>query len=78
MSDIKFSRNQENVLSTIDFTRNIQIGVVCSIDDPKGLSTNEMQVIEERSMVPAQDFFLENNENIANVLKLMYEIRSRV
>ena len=49
-----------------------------SIDDPKGLSTNEMQVIEERSMVPAQDFFLENNENIANVLKLMYEIRSRV
>ena len=37
-----------------------------------------MQVIEERSMVPAQDFFLENNENIANVLKLMYEIRSRV
>jgi hypothetical protein len=49
-----------------------------SIDDPKGLSVNEIQIIEERSAVPPQDHFLENNENIANVLKLMYEIRSRV
>jgi hypothetical protein len=49
-----------------------------SIDDPKGLSVNEIQIIEERSAVPSQDHFLENNENIANVLKLMYEIRSRV
>lgn len=49
-----------------------------SIDDPKSLSTNELQVIEERGTVPSQDFFLENTENIANILKLMYEIRSRV
>jgi hypothetical protein len=49
-----------------------------SIDDPKSLSTSELQVIEERGTVPSQDFFLENSENIANVLKLMYEIRSRV
>ncbi len=44
MSDIKFSRNQENVLSTIDFTRNIQIGVVCSIDDPKGLGRIKVKI----------------------------------
>lgn len=49
-----------------------------SIDDPKGLSTNELQIVEERGTIPSQDFFLENSENIANILKLMYEIRSRV
>ena len=49
-----------------------------SIDDPKGLSISETQVIEERSSIPSQDFFLENNENIASILKLMYEIRTRV
>ena len=49
-----------------------------SVDDPKGLSKNEMQIIEDRGTIPAQDFFIENNENTANVLKMMYEIRSRV
>lgn len=49
-----------------------------SIDDPKGLTSSEMQIVEERSTVPSQDFLLENSENIANILKLMYEIRSRV
>jgi len=49
-----------------------------SIDDPKGLSTNELQIVEERGTIPSQDFFLENSENIANILKLMYEIRARV
>lgn len=49
-----------------------------SIDDPKGLSTSEIQIVEERSTVPSQDFLLENAENTANILKLMYEIRSRV
>lgn len=49
-----------------------------SIDDPRGLSTNELQIVEERGTIPSQDFFLENSENIANILKLMYEIRSRV
>ena len=49
-----------------------------SIDDPKGLTVSEMQVIEEKGTIPSQDFFLENNENIASILRLMYEIRSRV
>lgn len=49
-----------------------------SIDDPKGLSTSEIQVVEERRMIPSQDYFLENSENIAEILKMMYEIRSRV
>lgn len=49
-----------------------------SVDDPKGLSKNEMQIIEDRGTIPAQDFFIENNENTANILKTMYEIRSRV
>lgn len=49
-----------------------------SIDDLKGLSVNELQIVEERSTVPSQDFFLENFENMTNILKLMYEIRARV
>lgn len=49
-----------------------------SIDDPKGLSASELQIVEDRSTIPSQDFFLENSENIANILKLMYEIRARV
>lgn len=49
-----------------------------SIDDPKGLTVSEIQVVEEKGTIPSQDFFLENNENIASILKLMYEIRSRV
>jgi hypothetical protein len=49
-----------------------------SIDDPKGLSNSEVQTIEEKRMIPSQDFFLENAENVAAILKVMYEIRSRV
>lgn len=49
-----------------------------SIDDPKGLSNSEIQIVEERRMIPSQDYFLENAENVAEILKMMYEIRSRV
>ncbi|NBP02366.1 MAG: hypothetical protein EBU90_20065 [Proteobacteria bacterium] len=49
-----------------------------SIDDPKGLSNSEIQIVEEKRTVPSQDFFLENAENVAGILKMMYEIRSRV
>ncbi len=49
-----------------------------SIDDPKGLTISEIQTIEEKGTIPSQDYFLENTENISNILKLMYEIRSRV
>lgn len=49
-----------------------------SIDDPKGLSNSEIQIVEERRMIPSQDYFLENSENVAEILKMMYEIRSRV
>jgi len=49
-----------------------------SIDDVKGLSISEIKIIEEKGTIPSQDFFLENTENISNILKLMYEIRSRV
>ena len=49
-----------------------------SIDDPKGLSNSEIQIVEEKRTVPSQDFFLENAENVAGILKIMYEIRSRV
>lgn len=49
-----------------------------SIDDPKGLSNSEVQTIEEKRMIPSQDFFLENAEHAAALLKIMYEIRSRV
>ena len=31
-----------------------------SIDDPKGLSNSEIQIVEEKRTVPSQDFFLEN------------------
>lgn len=49
-----------------------------SIDDPKGLNNSEIQIVEERRMIPSQDYFLENSENVAEILKMMYEIRSRV
>jgi len=49
-----------------------------SIDDPKGLSNSEIQTIEEKRMIPSQDFFLENAEHSAALLKIMYEIRSRI
>ena len=38
-----------------------------SIDDPKGLSNSEVQTIEEKRMIPSQDFFLENAENVAAI-----------
>ena len=49
-----------------------------SIDDPKGLNSSELQIIEERGSVPSQDSILESSENISGILKLMYEIRTRV
>ena len=49
-----------------------------SIDDPKGLTISELQTIEEKATLPSQDYFLENSENISNILRLMYEIRSKV
>lgn len=49
-----------------------------SIDDPHGLRIDEMQLIEEQSMVPSQDTVMEGVENISNILKLLYEIRTKV
>jgi hypothetical protein len=49
-----------------------------SIDDPQGLRIDEMQLIEEQSMVPSQDAIMEGIENISNILKLLYEIRTKV
>lgn len=49
-----------------------------SIDDQKSLNASELQIIEERGSIPSQDSVLENSENISGILKLMYEIRSKV
>ena len=49
-----------------------------SIEDISSLSSNDMQLIEEHNMVPSQDVTLDKTIAAARVLKLLYDIRSKV
>ena len=42
------------------------------------VSSNDMQLIEEHNMVPSQDVTLDKTIAAARVLKLLYDIRSKV
>lgn len=48
-----------------------------SIDDPESLSVNELKIIEDQSLVPAQDAIIENENTVKNITKLLYEIKSK-
>lgn len=56
---------------TTKFKRNI------SIDDPEALTTTELKIIEDQSLVPAQDMIIENENTVKNITKLLYEIKSK-
>lgn len=49
-----------------------------SIDDHLNLTHREMQAIEEHNTVPSQDSSMENEENIQEILQILYEIRTKV
>lgn len=53
------------------FKRNI------SIDDPESMTTNELKIIEDQSLVPAQDAIIETEMTVKNITKLLYEIKSK-
>lgn len=48
-----------------------------SLDNPDALNANEANIIEDHCTVTAQDVLLENYSAAANVVKLLYEIRSK-
>ncbi|HEY6020937.1 MAG TPA: hypothetical protein VIY48_13860 [Candidatus Paceibacterota bacterium] len=49
-----------------------------SLDDPDALSVNEHRIIEDHCTVSAQDEVLMNENAAQSVVKLLYEIRSKV
>ena len=49
-----------------------------SIDDFSSLSLGDMQIIEEHSIVPSQDAALDKTIAAERVLRLLYDIRSKV
>ncbi len=49
-----------------------------SLDDPDSMSANEHRIIEDHNVVPGQDIVLENESTAKNIIKLLYEIRTKV
>jgi hypothetical protein len=49
-----------------------------SLDDPDALSVNEHRIIEDHCLIPSQEMMLENQVTAQNVIKLLYEIRSKM
>ena len=49
-----------------------------SLDDPESLSANEQRIIEDHNIIPAQDEMLMTESAAQGVVKLLYEIRSKV
>ena len=49
-----------------------------SLDDPDALNSLESKIVEEYCIVPSAETLLENESLPGNVLKLLYEIRSKV
>lgn len=48
-----------------------------SLDDPDSMSVNEHRIIEDHCIVPSQDVVLENDSTAKNIVKLLYEIRTK-
>lgn len=48
-----------------------------SLDDQETLTTHELHVIEEQSMIPSQDSILENQNMTLNMTKLLHDMRSK-
>jgi hypothetical protein len=49
-----------------------------SLDDPNSLNAHEFNIVEEHNMVPSAEMIMENETSAAGVLKMLYEIRTRV
>lgn len=49
-----------------------------SLDDPDALSANEHRIIEDHCTIPAQDTLFERESSAKNVVKMLYEIRSKI
>lgn len=48
-----------------------------SLDDQEMLTTHEMHVIEEQSIIPSQDTIVENENKTKNMSKLLFDIRAK-
>jgi hypothetical protein len=49
-----------------------------SMDDVRALNTHECSIVEENSTIPAQDLVYENATITHNIIKMLYEIRSKM
>lgn len=49
-----------------------------SLDDPENLTSNEHKIIEEHNLIPATDELLFGDNNVDNILNLLYEIRTKI
>lgn len=49
-----------------------------SLDDPEALSANEHQIIEDHCTVQSQETVLENQSAAKSVVRLLYEIRTKI
>lgn len=49
-----------------------------SLDDPDALNANELKIVEDHCIIPAQDTVLENESTAASIVKLLYEIRGKI
>lgn len=49
-----------------------------SMDDPEALSANEHRIIEEHCTIPSQDEMLISESSAQAVIKMLYEIRSKI
>lgn len=54
---------------TTKFKRNV------SLDDPDSLTTSELRIIEDQSIIPSQDSMLENENAAKNITKILYDIK---
>lgn len=49
-----------------------------SLDDPDALSANEHKIIEDHCVVPSQETMIENQNTAENIVKMLYEIRTKM
>ena len=64
------------IIRTKQKTQRIRRSV--SLDDPDALSANEHKIIEDHCTIQAQDIMLENESTAQGIIRLLYEIRTKV
>lgn len=48
-----------------------------SLDDLDSISTHDMKILDEHCIVPSQDIFFEQFDNVQKIIEAMYEIRTK-